>query len=468
MGHIKKHLSCAVKSKQCWFTFCMTFAAAVAVIALFVNQSTVNASPASSQKTIEQIRESLGDDFYTGIDDGSFESAHSDIPLLQAIEETREDVVELKSGDTLMKILTGYGLPYNEANNIFIAIKKIYDSRQLKVGQKLTITAVWDDAGEKPVHINSIVSQIRVGERFIVDRDEDGVYVAQIEKDELIEEVNVVSGLIDGNLSVSMQNQKIPSRIVANFINIFSYSVDFRRDVKNGDKFEIIYENHITPTGEVVQSGNILYAALTLGRSKIELYRFKDSTGNVDYFCTKGLALKKTLSRKPLAYQNARVTSPFGKRRHPVYRDLRIHWGVDYAAPKNTVIYAAGDGVVQAAKWNGGYGKYVRIRHNSEYSTAYGHLNSFAKGIAPGVRVKQGQVIGYVGTTGTSTGYHLHYEIIRNGKRINPLTVKASAGENLKGKDMAKFNQTVEKLKETHKKLFSEKVASVEQAEKQN
>ena len=166
--------------------------------------------------------------------------------------------------------------------------------------------------------------------------------------------------------------------------------------------------------------------------------------------------MKKTLSRKPMSFQNARISSPFGKRRHPILRDIRIHWGVDYAAPAGSLVYAGGDGVIQVAKYNGGYGNYIKIRHNSEYSTAYGHMKAFAKGIRPGVRVKQGQVIGYVGSTGRSTGPHLHYEVIRNGRRVNPTTIKAAAGENLKGSSLKEFKTVVAGIKDSYQKMFAQ------------
>ena len=216
----------------------------------------------------------------------------------------------------------------------------------------------------------------------------------------------------------------------------------------------------------MVHTGNILYAALIMRKNKVELYRFKDSSGNVQYYNAKGLAMQKTLHRKPLAFQSARISSPFGKRFHPILRKYKIHWGVDYAAPAGTPVYAAGEGVVEAARYNGGYGNYVKIRHNSQYSTAYGHMKSIARGIRPGVRVKQGQVIAYVGSTGRSTGSHLHYEIIQNGKRVNPLTTKAAAGADLSGQSLKKFKQQVAQLQATHKKLFANATTAGKDAKK--
>ncbi len=375
-----------------------------------------------------------------------------------------ENEIVVSKGDSFISILNNLGVDYNGAHELYTILKKVYNPQNLKIGQKIVVTTVnrtQIDLPESPVSdsgvsVESIVIEGKPGERYILEKDENQQYTARAEKDELITEVNSASGSINGTLSSAMTAQNVPSKIVSEFINIFAFSVDFRRDVRKGDKFEIIYENHITPGGEVVRSGNILYAALQLRKDKIALYRFKDKSGNVDYYNEKGLAMKKTLSRKPMSFQNARISSPFGKRRHPILRDIRIHWGVDYAAPAGSLVYAGGDGVIQVAKYNGGYGNYIKIRHNSEYSTAYGHMKAFAKGIRPGVRVKQGQVIGYVGSTGRSTGPHLHYEVIRNGRRVNPTTIKAAAGENLKGSNLKAFKTVVANIKDSYQKMFAQ------------
>ena len=166
----------------------------------------------------------------------------------------------------------------------------------------------------------------------------------------------------------------------------------------------------------------------------------------MDYYNSKGIVLKRALDRKPMEFRSARISSRFGWRRHPILKRRILHSGVDYAAPKGTRIYASADGVVKRAQWAGGYGRYVVIRHNSEFSTGYAHMNGFAKGIRPGVRVKQGQVIGYVGSTGRSTGPHLHFEVIKNGKKVDPLKVKAATGTNLAGKDLQRFKAEVAKI----------------------
>ena len=371
-------------------------------------------------------------------------------------EEAFKRPLIVESGDTFISMLTNMGLEYAEADEIYRAYKKVYNPANIRVGQKFMVEGVFDNQLNKVISISKISLDAGAGKRYVLTQLPNKQYAATEEKDEILTEVSSATGTISGSLSASMQKQGVSSRVTNEFIRIFSFSVDFRRDIRKGDKFEIIYENNLTPDGKIVSSGNILYAAITLRNDKIALYQFKDAKGNVDYYNEKGIALKKMLHRKPMAYQNARISSPFGRRRHPILKAWKIHWGVDYAAPKGSAIFAGGDGVVQVAKYNGGYGNYIKIKHNSEYATAYGHMNSFAKGIRPGVRVKQGQVIGYVGSTGRSTGPHLHYEVIRNGKRVNPTTIKAATGNNLAGKDLHRFKKQVADIKINYSKMFAD------------
>ncbi len=470
LNNIKDKLIINRKNKHRVIAVGYAIAVAFAFILSLTNNNDVNASISPNERFDYLMLENA---ISAGMADSSSVYPQSSVENIKSLfelvnykekEKTVENEIVVSKGDTFMKILTKLGLDYNTANNIYLELKKVYDPRNLRIGQKLQITTIMDIQEDKILSLENIVIPNKAGERFILSKDENNKYIAKAEKDELLQEVNSASGSIEGTLSKSMNKQGVPNKIIANFINIFAYSIDFKRDVRKGDKFEIIYENHLSPDGQLVKTGNILYASLTLRKDKVSLYRFKDKNGNVDYYNEKGLAMKKTLHRKPLAFQNARISSPFGRRRHPIFKDLRVHWGVDYAAPQGTAIYAGGDGVVQVAKYNGGYGNYIKIRHNSEYSTAYGHMKSFAKGIHPGVRVKQGQVIGYVGSTGRSTGPHLHYEVVKNGTRVNPLTIKASAGENLQGTNLANFKKQVASIKESHKNMFAqakdEKLAS--------
>ena len=396
-----------------------------------------------------------------GLEDASEFSAES-VDNIRAMFEMVDNLVKyknieediiLENGDTLISALTRIGISKDVANDIYYSLKEQFDPRDLKAGQKIKVNLAINAQTDKLEGINYLMLEPQVGERIITAL-KDNIYQTYVEKDEFIDEVNSITGEISGNLSTAMSNQGVPMRVISNFINLFSYSIDFKRDIQKGDTFEIVYESQVTPDGAVVKSGDILYAGLMLRNQKVAIYRFENSKGSVDYYEANGRALKKTLDRKPMSFKNARISSPFGKRYHPILKKYKIHWGVDYAAPKGTLIYAGGDGIVQVAKYNGSYGNYVKIRHNSEYSTAYGHMNGFAKGIRPGVRVKQGQVIGYVGSTGRSTGPHLHYEVIKNGRRVNPRTIKASTGENLKGNDLAKFKKTVAQIDNTYGKAF--------------
>lgn len=372
-------------------------------------------------------------------------------------EKDFEKTFIVKKGDNFISILQSVGLSYDEAHKLTLTLKKIYNPANLRIGQKIVISGIYDNKLKKLSSLDNITIFENSIKSYSLFKNDSGIMDAKIIEEELISEVNSASGTISGSLSKSMNKQGVPNKIVQEFVKIFSYSVDFRRDVRKGDKFEIIFENNITKDGKVASYGDILYAGLQLKNEKVALYRYTDAKGNSDYYTEKGQAMKKTLHKKPLSFQNARISSPFGKRKHPIKKRWIIHWGVDYAAPKGTKIFAGGDGVIQIAKYNGGYGNYIKIRHNSEYSTAYGHMWKFAKGIKPGVRVKQGQVIGYVGSTGLSTGPHLHYEVIRNGKRVNPTTIRAATGNNLAGNNLKKFKLMVRDIKSSYSKMFAMK-----------
>ncbi|MBQ8750940.1 MAG: M23 family metallopeptidase [Alphaproteobacteria bacterium] len=358
------------------------------------------------------------------------------------------EVLEVKKGDNFIGILQNIGMEYAEALDIVNALKKVdFNVKGLKIGQKIEVTKKVDEADGDLLGVDKLVLEPSVGKKFVVTLDEDEKYVAELIELELKSENKLVEGVITSSLAVAMKNAGVPQSVIGNFINIFAYTVDFRSEIKSGNTFKILFDRKMSPDGRVVKNGDILYAELDLGRSnKIALYRYKSADGSVDYYNSNGLVLKRTLDRKPMEFRSARISSRYGWRKHPILKKRILHSGVDYAAPKGSRIYASGDGVVKRAEWAGGYGKYVVIRHNSEFSTGYAHMNSYAKGIKPGVRVKQGQVIGYVGSTGRSTGPHLHFEIIKNGKKIDPLKVKAATGVNLQGKELQSFKKTVAEI----------------------
>ena len=361
--------------------------------------------------------------------------------------EVKQDVVMVEKGDHFIGLLQRIGMEYLEANQAAEALKEAgYDVRGLRAGQKIDIVKTVDVPFGELLSVDKIVIEPTAGTKYIVTRNEDEKYVAEMEQMELTVENRTAEGVINSSLAAAMQNASVPSSVIGNFIYIFAYTVDFRSDVKKGDSFKVMFDRKVAPDVKVVKNGDILYAELNLGKDKISLYRYEDLNGGVDYYNDKGIVLKRTLDKKPMEFRSARISSRFGWRRHPILKRRILHSGVDYAAPKGTRIYASADGVVKRAQRAGGYGNYVVIRHNSEFSTGYAHMNSFAKGIRPGVRVKQGQVIGYVGSTGRSTGPHLHFEVIKNGKKVDPLKVKAATGTNLAGKDLQRFKNEVAKI----------------------
>jgi murein DD-endopeptidase MepM/ murein hydrolase activator NlpD len=261
----------------------------------------------------------------------------------------------------------------------------------------------------------------------------------------LKKELTWASGVIHTSLAQATSTQGVPNSVLAEIVSAFSYDVDFQRDIQNNDFFEIMFEGLYDDKGWFVRNGKVMFASLTLSGVRMPIYRYKHSNGTTGFYNEKGESAQKALLRTPV--DAARLSSRYGKRRHPILGYTKMHRGVDFSAEKGAPIKAAGNGVVVKAGRNGAYGRYMKIRHNSEYSTAYGHLSRYKKGIHSGKRVKQGEIIGYVGSTGRSTGSHLHFEIIRHGKMINPLSVKLPPETKLTSKEFKRFLATVNTIK---------------------
>jgi murein DD-endopeptidase MepM/ murein hydrolase activator NlpD len=353
-------------------------------------------------------------------------------------------VVAVENGDNLMGVLLRAGAERTVAYAAIQSLKGNYDPRRdLSVGDELQITfgpGDSGDAGAAPGTAYSLAGltiPVSYDRRIDVSRNDEGGFVANEVERQLEREIVQVSGKIDSSLSVDAAAAGLPARVLAELIRIYSFDVDFQRDIWQGDRFELMYEQFRGENGDVVHQGDIHYAKLTLRTTDLQLYQYTTTKGNLDYFNAKGESVRKTLMRTPI--DGARLSSRFGKRKHPILGYTRMHTGTDFAAPRGTPIYAAGNGTVVQAGRNGGYGTYARIRHNGTYQTAYAHMSRLAKKTRKGARVKQGQVIGYVGTTGQSTGPHLHYEVLRNGRQINPRSVRIPSGEKLKGDELKKF-----------------------------
>jgi murein DD-endopeptidase MepM/ murein hydrolase activator NlpD len=250
-------------------------------------------------------------------------------------------------------------------------------------------------------------------------------------------------GIIENSLYNTAIKLGIKPNTIIEFARLYGFQVDFQRDIWKGDSFQIIYEQFENEDGSLIENGDIIFSNLNTQGNDLNLYKFELGKNEIDYFDENGKSMKKTLMKTPI--NGARLSSPFGKRKHPILGFTKMHAGTDFAAPTGTPIMASGDGVVTRAQWCGGGGNCVKIKHNSVYQTVYAHMSKFGRGIKKGVRVKQGQIIGYVGSTGLSTGPHLHYEVIENGRKINSQKLKLPSGKTLKGKERNKFE--VNKIK---------------------
>lgn len=349
--------------------------------------------------------------------------------------------VRVGKGDTLMELLVRNNVPRDEAYEAIQALRKVYDPRDLNPGQNLTVFFHRDPAIADPKFVGLRIEPDMIN-ALIVNRADDGSFRAGKQAKAVHREMRAFRGRIGNSLYIDAKGAGVPDSVILELIRMYSWGVDFQRDIQRGDGFEVMFEQYVTDDGVTVPGkGNVAYAQLTLSGRGLPLYRFEDANGDSDYFDPSGQSAKKPLMKTPI--DGARISSGFGVRRHPVLGYNKMHKGMDFAAPRGTPIYAAGDGTVEKAGRFSSYGNYIRIRHRAGLATAYAHLNGFKAGVKGGARVKQGQVIGYVGTTGRSTGPHLHYEILLNGRQVNPKTVKLSGGRALAGKELKAFKASV-------------------------
>jgi murein DD-endopeptidase MepM/ murein hydrolase activator NlpD len=350
----------------------------------------------------------------------------------------------ITSGDTLASLLYEAGLNKNESASLIEAFSKKYNPRKLNIGNIVTL-----NFNENTSDTNKLVSmmvEINNTRKIEVSRNLSDNFVAKEVIIPLTRKITHTSGIIKNSLIAAALELSIPANAIMGMIRTFSYDVDFQRDIKTGNKLEVVVDKFYTPEGKLSHTGDILYASLALNDRTISIYQFIHSDGQIAYYNEKGENMKKEFLRTPI--NAARISSKFGMRQHPVLGYSTMHKGIDFAAPMGTPILAAGTGVIESATRLSGYGKYIRIKHNSTYSTAYAHASRFAKGIKAGTKVSQGQVIAYVGSTGIATGAHLHYEVLKNGKQINPLKFKsASNTDKLIGKELESFKRTKEKIK---------------------
>ena len=338
----------------------------------------------------------------------------------------------IKNNDTLEKIFKNFKIREEDIKKISVQLKQkkltnIYPGRKLSL-----IIKKFEDKSNTIINLVypiSNISSIEIrqnGENFTVKEN-----ILQLYKKEV-----VIKNVIKNNLYKSAVDSGIQPNIIVEFARIFGFEVDFQRDIRKGDWFEILYEQLIDDNNKIRDTGKIIYASMYVNGEEINLYNFKFNN-HEEYYDIKGKSITKSLMKTPI--NGARLSSSFGMRKHPILGYNKMHRGTDFAAPSGTPIMASGSGTVTRARWCGGGGNCVKIKHNSTYETIYAHMKAFAKGVKEGKKVKQGQIIGYVGSTGLSTGPHLHYEVIVNGKKVNSQKLKLPSGKILKGEERKQF-----------------------------
>ncbi|MBS0471931.1 MAG: peptidoglycan DD-metalloendopeptidase family protein [Proteobacteria bacterium] len=387
--------------------------------------------------------------------------------------ETR--TLTLDSGDTLAGVLNDAGVPGGDVSAAIAALDKVFDLRNARAGQSFTVTfesapenatapatpagqpaANSDDSGGIVIPVAttslgrllSITFSPSVEHDVTVTRQPDSSYTAADTIKKLVEHTHRVGGKIDSSLYLAATQAGIPTDVTVAMIKMFSYKVDFQRDLRPGDSFEVYYSYYYTPDGQAAREGDIDYAMMRTGGHEYAVYRYQpDPKQAPEYFDANGESLRGMLMKTPV--DGARISSGFGMRYHPVLGYTRMHKGIDFAVPVGTPVMAAGTGTVVIAGHVGGYGNFVKIDMGNGWGTGYGHLSRFAPGIHPGSRVRQGQIIAYSGNTGITTGPHLHYEIFQHGTQVNPLKVKVAQGRKLAGKELRDFKAVRLKTDET-------------------
>ena len=338
----------------------------------------------------------------------------------------------IKNNDSIEKILKNYNIKNGDIKEISVKLKEkklsnIYSGRKLSLIYKklqnntnTVVNLVY------PVNNTSSIEIRKSQNNFIIKEN-----ILQLYKKEV-----VIKSIIKNNLYSSAINAGVEPNIIVEFARIYGFEVDFQRDIRKGDWFEIFYEKFEDDNNKVRDTGKIIYASMYVNGEEINLYNFKDKNEE-EYYDIKGKSITKSLMKTPI--NGARLSSSYGMRKHPILGYNKMHRGTDFAAPSGTPIMASGSGTVTRARWCGGGGNCVKIKHNSTYETIYAHMKAFAKGIKEGRKVRQGQIIGYVGSTGMSTGPHLHYEVVVNGKKVNSQRLKLPSGKTLKGTAREKF-----------------------------
>ena len=360
---------------------------------------------------------------------------------------------EIKSGDSIQKILKKFKIQNNEIQNVIGQYKKYNNPNQLLTGTKIDII-IEENLSKKNYFIVKFAIPITKSTTIEITKDEQGKIASKKIITKLYKKKILSENFIKDNLYSSAIKAKINPDTIVEFARIFGFEIDFQRDIRKNDYFKIIYDKYFDENGEFVKSGSIHYAHMSVNGREITLYKFGNDE-SYGYFDINGKSVEKALMKTPI--NGSRLSSNFGMRKHPILGFNKMHTGTDFAAPLGTPILASGTGTIALAKWCGGGGNCIKIKHNSIYETIYAHMKNFARGMKKGKKVKQGEIIGYVGSTGVSTGPHLHYEVIVNGKKVNSQKLKLPSGKVLKDNERKLFEVHRIKTDVLIAEMFAEK-----------
>ena len=342
---------------------------------------------------------------------------------------------EIKKGDTIQKVLKQLKVKNPEIQILINQYKKYGNPNYLSAGTKIDITLEKQSSTNENSLVKFVIP-ISKSTTIAIGKNEENKIVSKKIITKLYKRKTLSENIIKKNLYSSAVKADINPDTIIEFARIFGFEIDFQRDIRKNDYFKILYEKYFDESGQFIKSGSILFAHMSVNGREITLYKFgKDK--DYGYFDANGKSVEKALMKTPI--NGARLSSPFGMRKHPILGFNKKHLGTDFAAPTGTPIMASGSGTITRAKWCGGGGNCIKIKHNSTYETVYAHMKSFAKGMKVGKKVRQGEIIGYVGSTGMSTGPHLHYEVIVNGKKVNSQTLTLPSGKVLKNQERKDF-----------------------------
>lgn len=359
--------------------------------------------------------------------------------------------LKISAGDTLLDVLIDNHVQEQEAHQVVAALRKSFNPGMLRIGQKISMTLARHEKAGDSAAVKELAIKLPNLSTVELERLQDGTFSVAAVKEPTQSETRRAMGKVRTSLFQAAADAGISNATMGELVQAFAYDVDFQRDIHPGDSIEVLMQRKVTKDGRVAEAARPDYALLKLRGKTHEIFRFTNALGQTSWYTASGQSVKKSLLRTPI--NAARISSGFGMRKHPIMGYSRMHRGIDFAAATGTPILAAGDGIVAKAGWSNGYGNLLQIKHNATYTTAYGHTSRFAAGIRPGVRVRQGQVVAYVGTTGMSTGPHLHYEILQNGAQVNPAGAKFNTSVALTGRELQNFRSKTAAVKSQFARL---------------